>query len=153
MKSLEKNRKLTSEHPHDDAAAKAGELCGNQCMLFKLQQEDPIRYQRVNILNLDKLTALESIGAASNRQPSRKCFHASTVTPNDFSRIITRPIFLRSERSCTTTHSLSAHHEYHVPSDSMTHQFCCAAISFRYCCLPEIEDPGWKQSNPWLREL
>ena len=46
---------------------------GTHEMLFKPQLEDPIRYQRVNILNLDKLTALEwminksSIDAAGDR--------------------------------------------------------------------------------------
>ena len=45
---------------------------GTRGMLFKLQVEGPIRYQRVNIPNLDKLTALEWITNRGSGWPLAK---------------------------------------------------------------------------------
>ena len=56
------SRKLTSENPPTDAAAKAGAIWEPVDCCSKRQLEDPTRYQRVvSILNLEKLTALECI--------------------------------------------------------------------------------------------
>ena len=54
------------------ATEKAGKNWGPSGMLFKLHLEDPTRYQRVNILNLDKLTALERIINRCSGRPMAK---------------------------------------------------------------------------------
>ena len=51
--------KWTSENPQQDAAAKAGAILEIGVMSFKLQLQDPTRYQRVYISLWDTHTALE----------------------------------------------------------------------------------------------
>ena len=60
------------KNPQNDAAAKAGAIWRTSGVLFTRQLEDPSRYQRVNILNLDKLTALECIINRCSRRPLAK---------------------------------------------------------------------------------
>ena len=69
--NLGHSRKWTAETPQNDRAEKANSIWVSG-LLFKTQLEDPTRHQRVNILNLAKLTALESIVNRCSGRPQVK---------------------------------------------------------------------------------
>ena len=125
-------------------------------MLFKRQLEESTRYKRVNILDFDKLTALECIicrygGPPLAKQEVRKRKHS------DFERCS-----YSSEREqesfdlsvgCGTTHSLSAHHLCSSAVSCTTHQvvfrfFVALPFSHSILLIVEIEELRRKQSNP-----